>query len=309
MDIAGIPSRMYRVETTRDFQHWSSLGAFKAGPNGLIRHLDESAVGSRWRFPAGRNPVIRDGTTLPPKPRSLFRPMKARSLYRRTLAGLAVLLGDVAAQADYTVSYSRASGWWSLTGPPSATTTSRMTSGLPPPLQDVRISLQLSGGYLGDLYVALIHEGVSTVLLDRRGAGLATCWVRRHRPQRHVQRQRRGGQRPPLPAGGHGQRGHRVARRARRHLAARRQTRRTRPTCGIQTLRRHSWPTSWRTRRMASGPCTSRTSSGRGGDTGGRSLTWVPQPVPEPAELALGVGLGLVGWAGRRRTRGRTVAG
>lgn len=44
-----------------------------------------------------------------------------------------------------------------------------ITSGLGAPLLDVRVTLTLSGGYLGDLYVALLHEGSTTVLLNRPG--------------------------------------------------------------------------------------------------------------------------------------------
>lgn len=37
------------------------------------------------------------------------------------------------------------------------------------PILEVRVTLELSGGYTGDLYALLIHDGVSAVLLNRPG--------------------------------------------------------------------------------------------------------------------------------------------
>lgn len=95
--------------------------------------------------------------------------MKTKRTRRHTLAGLAVLLGSVAVRADYTVSYSGIGLVVPDGSPLGVSDTRTVTSGLTTPLLDVRVSVQLTGGYLGDLYVALIHEGTSTVLLNRPG--------------------------------------------------------------------------------------------------------------------------------------------
>jgi hypothetical protein len=50
LDIAGLPGRTYRVEASDDFATWVSLGSFKAGDNGLLRHVDLTAVGVPVRF-------------------------------------------------------------------------------------------------------------------------------------------------------------------------------------------------------------------------------------------------------------------
>ena len=98
--------------------------------------------------------------------------MKTTFVHGRALAGLAVLLLGSSARADYTVGYGGIGLVVPDGSPLGVTDTRTVVSGLATPLQEVQVGLQLSGGYLGDLYVALIHDGVSTVLLNRPGRRL-----------------------------------------------------------------------------------------------------------------------------------------
>lgn len=47
----------------------------------------------------------------------------------------------------------------------------RTVSGLAGQIEDVKVSLELTGGWNGDLYAYLAHEGETTVLLNRVGVG------------------------------------------------------------------------------------------------------------------------------------------
>lgn len=194
-------------------------------------------------------------------------------------------------------------------GSPLGVTDSRtVASGLTAPLLDVRVSLQLSGGYLGDLYVALIHEGVTTVLHNRPGRRAAdllgyadiglNVTFSDSAAAGNVHNYRlgvTGSHDTPLPAalGGTWQPDGRATDPA-NVLDT------DTPSTFLADFVADAPDGTWALYLADLSPVGEMTLEGW-------SLTFVPQPVPEPRELALGFGLGLAGWAGWRRVRQRTA--
>lgn len=94
--------------------------------------------------------------------------MKTSRTLQSVVAGLAVWAGP--AQAQFSAAWSfndvnRAIPDGSTLG----VSDSRAVSGGPGAIIQIKVSLEISGGFTGDLYAVLSHDGASTVLLNRPG--------------------------------------------------------------------------------------------------------------------------------------------
>jgi subtilisin-like proprotein convertase family protein len=182
-----------------------------------------------------------------------------------------------------------------------ASDTRTVSTGLGP-LLEVHVSVVLTGGYLGDLYAVLMHDGVSTVLLNRPGrraadllgyadSGLSVTFSDTAPPQDvHSYRLPLTGSHD-TPLGG--------------PLTGtwRPDGRTTDPDTVLDTDPRssffsdfmgHTPDGQWTLYLADFTPVGEATLESW-------SLDFVAVDVPEPAEITLGFGLGLLAWAIRRR--------
>jgi hypothetical protein len=92
---------------------------------------------------------------------------------RATFIVAAVLLALAsAARADFVFNSGFPNGVAIPDGPMTGWADTRTLSGLPTgPITDVRVGLNLSGSWNGDLYAYLVHDNTAAVLLNRVGMG------------------------------------------------------------------------------------------------------------------------------------------
>lgn len=214
------------------------------------------------------------------------------------LAGLATGSPTAEASLAFTETYSGVNLAIPDGFPTGVSDTRTVSSGLGSIL-NVKVSLELTGGYTGDLYALLIHDGVSAVLLNRPGrragdtlgyadSGLTVTFSDAAAQDVHTYRvPLTGNHTTPLggPLTGTWQPDARTADPG--------TVLDTSPRSGfLSSLIGHTPDGTWTLFLADLSPV---------GEAMLKSWSIEVTAVPEPAELALGFGMGLLGWAVWRR--------